>query len=327
MIIVKIAEFFCGIGANRIAFERVFGDKAEFVFAFDMDEDNIRCYESNFGEGSVSRKMFDAPDHDLAIINMPFDGSIHFGKTEEEIQAKRKPHGYEATFEMLQEKQPAMILISISSNIGMPKNKKAYDDFLASLRKVGYRTFYRKVQYPDYGVPNDYDKMFFFGFRSKFAPRKMFEFTPPKLPTPCIGEFLEKEPVDESFYLTETQLRKLKKRTASSALRDIDANTFRVVEHDEMLHRFNGGPRSIMGNLIRDTRVFGKNRHNVRNLTPSEMLRMYGFPEDYKTLTEFVPERQVRNCALSIPVPVMEHIAKLIEKRIDGLTLDSDVNG
>ncbi len=153
---LKIADYHCGVGSLRLAFEGI----ADCVWSFTPDEQAGRCHRENFGD-RMSRTVADVPAHDILLANLdecraawnPRSSGRHPFDTILDIACLRRPsscvlagssaaaHG-EAVRRMIDELVRAGYFVQRAAldavRFGLPQARKT--DFVVAFdRKTGFR--------------------------------------------------------------------------------------------------------------------------------------------------------------------------------------------
>jgi DNA (cytosine-5)-methyltransferase 1 len=306
---IRFIDLFCGIGGFRVAAEQVcnqLGIKPECVFSSDIDPDAQKAYEANFGErpvGDITKvSEKDIPDHDILLGGFPCQAFS--------ICGDRK--GFEDTrgtlffdiARILQEKRPEAFILENVKQLETHNGGQTLARILETLNNIGYHADSRILNALDFGLPQKRERIFIVGFRE---PRR-FVWPTGGVPMKPLAALLETD-VSE-FYWASEKIRKsrLKSRENKRA-------------HDEVTiwHENKGGNVSALpyscalraGASYNYLLVNGE-----RRLTEREMLRLQGFPEEYKIVCGYSATR--KQAGNSVPVPCVAAVFRSLIKALEG---------
>ncbi|MBI3580502.1 MAG: DNA (cytosine-5-)-methyltransferase [Nitrospinae bacterium] len=293
---IKFIDLFSGIGGFRIAANQSFKENnisGQCVFSSEIDGYAREEYFANFGEyPSGDIKKIDArlvPDHDLLLAGFPCQPFSIIGNG----------RGFEDTrgtlffdiARILDEKRPmAFVLENVKRLVGHDKGK-TLEHILGTLRNLGYFVDYKVLNALDYGLPQKRERVFIVGLQ-----KPMVYFWPPKHNhLKPLSEILEKK-VHKKHYASEKIVVKRKNRHSSKHTPSI--------WHENKSGNVSSYPFSCAlraGASYNYLLVNGE-----RRLTPREMLRLQGFPDDFKIV---VPDAQIRKQAgNSVPVNAVKAV-------------------
>ena len=291
----KFIDLFAGIGGIRIAFEKVGG---ECVFTSEWDEASQNMYGANFGErpfGDITKiDENEIPDHDILTGGFPcqafsiIGNRLGFADTRGTL--------FFDVERILKAKQPrAFLLENVKQLVGHDKGR-TFKVILERLHDLGYYVHYKVLNGLDFGVPQKRERIVIVGFKENHP----FEFpTRPLQKIKTLDDILEPEDqIDKKHFASEHVKNKVAKRAKKKPI----GNT---IWHENKsgnigIHPFSCALRANASyNYLL---VNGK-----RRLTPREMLRLQGFPDNFKIV---VPDSQVRKQAgNSVVVPKMHAVA------------------
>ncbi|MDR0830596.1 MAG: DNA cytosine methyltransferase [Prevotellaceae bacterium] len=290
----KTIDLFAGIGGIRLGFEH-YG--CENVFSSEWDKDAQKMYEANFGEkpfGDINDiAPADIPNHDILLAGFPCQPFSIAGKG----------LGFDDTRgtlfftieEIIRVKQPQAFLLENVKRLTTHDNGNTFRVIKNNLEKLGYTVYCKVFNSLDFGIPQKRERIYIVGFRENIE----FNFPKPLGYYRHLNEFLEDdENVDKSYFLSE----KLKNRRFA-ALKIVPPKP--SIWHENIGGNISPLPYSCA------LRAGGSYNYlvvnGIRRLTDREMLRLQGFPDDFKIN---VPYSQARKLAgNSVTVPVIREIA------------------
>ena len=267
-------DLFAGIGGIRLGFESVGG---HCVFSSEFDENACKTYEANFGEH---------PSGDITKIAAKegFEnetcGTLFF-----EIER------------ILKEKKPKAFLLENVRNLTAHDKGNTFKVIRAHLEALGYTVYAKVLNALDYGVPQKRERIIIVGFKHNI----LFSFPDPVPPShrKTLKDILEVN-VDEKYYvkdrIRESRLMRLK-----------DPNYPKpYISHENMAGSITPHPYSSCLRAGASANYILIN--DERRPTEREMLRIQGFPDDFKIV---VPYSQIKHqTGNSVAVPVIKAVAK-----------------
>lgn len=298
MNIIRYIDLFCGIGGFRIAAEQAaneLGAKIKCVFSSDIDEHCRKAYAENFGEtpfGDITAiESKDIPDHDLLCAGFPCQPFSIIGH--------RK--GFEDTrgtlfFEIariLEAKKPKTFVLENVKLLAGHNNGKTLARIMQALKDLGYYADFRVLNALNYGLPHKRERIFIVGFQKA----TFFNWPIYKLPMVPLKEILEKN-VPEHYYASEyIKENRLKKQKPTKEP---------TIWHENKAGHISAYPFSCAlraGASYNYLLVNGE-----RRLTMREMLRLQGFPENFRIACNYSQTR--KQAGNSLPVPVAKAVLK-----------------
>ncbi len=222
---IKIFEAFAGYGGASFALKNV-GIDFECVGYSEIDKYAIECYEQNhfrkeypLGTGVLSTNFGDItnidpkelPDFDLFTGGFPCQAFSVAGKGKGELDARGTL--FYDIIRICEVKKPKYILLENVKGLTNKRHKETFDKILSELDRIGYYVFWKVLNTKNYGVPQNRDRVFFICFRKDQWPNHGdFEFPKEEELKLFLKDILE-EDVDEKYYLSEEQIKRLLERT------------------------------------------------------------------------------------------------------------------
>lgn len=289
---VRFIDLFCGIGGFRYAMESV-GHKwdiqTECVFSSDIDKECQRAYAANFGEtphGDITKIDAQAvPDHDILLAGFPCQPFSIMGQMK----------GFEDTrgtlffdiARVLEVKQPKAFVLENVKLLKGHNHGQTLRRIRETLTDLGYYHEYRVLNALDFGLPQKRERIWIVGLREgKSIPWPTGGYTMKPL-----SELLEKD-IPAKFYVSDH----IKQRRWSV----LKPTTEPTIWHENKAGHISAYPFSCAlraGASYNYLLVNGE-----RRLTPREMLRLQGFPEEFKIIcNDYQTRKQAGN---SLPVNV-----------------------
>lgn len=289
-------DLFAGIGGIRLGFESVGG---HCVFSSEFDENACKTYEANFGEhpsGDITKiAAKDIPDFDILLGGFPCQAFSIIGKKEGFENETCGTLFFEIE-RILKEKQPKAFMLENVRNLTAHDKGNTFKVIRTHLEALGYTVYAKVLNALDYGVPQKRERIIIVGFKDNI----LFSFPEP-VPASCkktLKDILEVD-VDEKYYvkdrIKESRLMRLK-----------DPNYPKpYISHENMAGSITPHPYSSCLRAGASANYILIN--DERRPTEREMLRIQGFPDDFKIV---VPYSQIKHqTGNSVAVPVIKAVA------------------
>ncbi len=292
-------DLFAGIGGIRIPFEELGG---RCVFSSEIDKYCQMMYYANFGEkpaGDIRKiKNDQIPDHDILLAGFPCQAFSIIGK----MQGFADTRGtlFFEIERILQSKRPNAFLLENVRQLKTHDKGRTLKIILDVLQnKLGYKVYYDILNALDFGLPQKRERIIIVGFKDH-----NIEFEMPKKgdgPKITLSDILEKDDeVDKKYWASDDIIARRMQKVKG---KDIPKPS---IWHENKsgnigVHEYSCALRA--GASYNYLLVNG-----VRRLTPREMLRLQGFPEDFKIV---VSDQQIRKqTGNSVAIPVIRAVAK-----------------
>ena len=257
------------------------------VWYNDFDKYAVQTYNSRFGTSykptDITKvRSEDIPEHELLCGGFPCQSFSIAGKR----------GGFEDTrgtmfFEIariLRDKRPKMLLLENVKGLLSHDSGRTFATILNTLSELGYVGQYEVLNSKNFGVPQNRERVFIFGFRGERCP-KVF-------PLGESGRVNDEEvsyAIDANYWKGTRDIRRRQRtmimawskshRTGNTEA-DRRRYNYGCVEERVKFGEFNtistgkgGGNQSTMN--------FVKNEQRIRRLTPTECERLQGFPDNW----------------------------------------------
>ncbi len=293
----KFIDLFAGIGGIRLGFESVGG---QCVFSSEYDEEACKTYEANFGEhpfGDITKiDAKDIPDFDILLGGFPCQAFSIIGKKEGFGNETCGTLFFDIE-RILKEKKPKAFMLENVRNLAAHDNGNTFLVIRKHLEALGYSVYAKVMNALDYGVPQKRERIIIVGF----IDNVFFSFPEP-VPTwqrKTLKDILEQN-VDEKYYVRD-------KIRESRLMRLKDPNYPKpYISHENMAGSITPHPYSSCLRAGASSNYILIN--DERRPTEREMLRLQGFPEDFKIVVSY---GQIKHqCGNSVAVPVIEAVAR-----------------
>lgn len=299
----RFIDLFAGIGGIRLGFEAVGG---ECVFSSEFDEDACKTYEANFGEhpsGDITKiDSKDIPDFDVLLGGFPCQAFSVIGKMEGFENETCGTLFFEIE-RILKEKMPKAFMLENVRNLTAHDKGNTFKVIRKHLEALGYTVYAKVLNALDYGVPQKRERIIIVGFKDDI----LFSFPDP-VPVEkrkTLVDILEKD-VDAKYYvkdrIRESRLMRLK-----------DPNYPKpYISHENIAGSITPHPYSSCLRAGASANYILIN--DERRPTEREMLRLQGFPEDFKVVVSYSKiKHQTGN---SVAVPVIKAVANQMIKAL-----------
>ena len=293
----RFIDLFAGIGGIRLGFEAVGG---ECVFSSEIDADACKTYEANFNEhprGDITKiAAEEIPDFDILLGGFPCQAFSIIGKKDGFDNETSGTLFFEIE-RILKAKRPVAFMLENVRHLTAHDGGKTLRVIIAHLPSLGYDVQWKILNAMDYGLPQKRERIIIVGFRE---PSDF------KFPTPVVPELRKtladilQENVDARYFVNEnirsSRLSRLKVKNFPKPYISHENISGSVTPHDYCSALRAAASANYI--LINDE----------RRPTEREMLRLQGFPEDFKVVVPYSKIRQ--QCGNSVAVPVIEAVAR-----------------
>lgn len=303
---ISYLDLFCGIGGFRFAVNQAGKDgkiSSRCVLSSDIDTDCQKAYLANFGEipaGDIKAiKSEEIPNHDILLAGFPCQPFSICGDMKG-FEDMRGTLFFEIA-RILKEKQPQAFVLENVKLLAGHNQGKTLERIIQTLRNIGYHNVsYRILNALDFGLPQKRERIFIVGFKEP----KPFEWPEGNVPMTPLKDILEKKAPTRFYaseYIRKSRLKQLKPRKETT------------IWHENKAGHVSAYPYSCAlraGASYNYLLVNGE-----RRLTPREMLRLQGFPDDFQiACNDSQTRKQAGN---SVPVPVVAAVIKNVFKAME----------
>ena len=285
----RFIDLFAGIGGMRIPFERLGG---ECVFSSEWDQHAQRTYYHNFGEipkGDITKiEARDIPAHDILLAGFPCQPFSIIG--EKQGFADTRGTLFFDIERILKEKNPSAFLLENVKQLTSHDRGRTFTVIQSRLLNLGYTIYYEILNALDFGLPQKRERVFIVGFREPIAfafPRGNRNYKP------LSGILEPDDKVDPRLFASEN-IRK-------SRLEKCKGNPF----YPSMWHENKGGNISVLpfSCALRAGASYNYLLVNgIRRPSGRELLRLQGFPEDFRIVVNITQLRKQTGNGVAIPV-------------------------
>ena len=293
----RFIVLFAGIGGIRLGFESVGG---HCVFSSEFDEDACKTYEANFGEhpsGDITKiDAKDIPDFEILLGGFPCQAFSIIGKKEGFANETCGTLFFDIE-RILKEKQPPAFMLENVRNLTAHDNGNTFRIIKEHLEKLGYHVYAKVLNALDYGVPQKRERIIIVGFIDDVE----FSFPEPisESEKTTLADILE-DNVDKKYYvrdaIRESRIERLKDKNYPKP----------YISHENMAGSITPHPYSSALRAGASANYILIN--DERRPTERELLRIQGFPDDFKIVVPYGKiKKQTGN---SVAVPVIKAVAR-----------------
>ena len=307
----RFIDLFAGSGGIRLGFEHVGG---KCVFSSEFNEDACKTYEANFGEhpsGDITKiDAKDIPDFDILLGGFPCQSFSIIGK-KEGFSNETCPTLFFDIERILKEKRPPAFMLENVRNLASHDHGNTFKIIRNHLEALGYHVYAKVLNALDFGVPQKRERIIIVGFINnvEFA----FPNPIPESKRKTLKDILESN-VDKKYYVKDNI-----KKSRINRLKDKNYPK-PYISHENMAGSITPHPYSSALRAGASANYILIN--DERRPTEREMLRLQGFPDNYKIV---VPYSKVKHqCGNSVAVPVIKAVAEQMIKALKKYQNDND---
>ena len=296
-------DLFAGIGGFRLAMQAVGG---KCIFSSEFNEPAQKTYFANYGDmpfGDITleeTKRYIPENYDVLCAGFPCQAFSIIGK-QKGFADTRGTMFFEIQ-KILQRHRPKAIFMENVKQLVTHDKGKTFKVILGILADLGYYVKWKVLNALDFGVPQKRERVIIVGFLDK-KKTDLFSFDFEKKPYSLSDILQRDDEVDESLFVSDRILQKRKDSTK-------DKNVF----YPSIWHENKAGNISVLdyacalrtGASYNYLLVNGYRRPSSR-----ELLRLQGFPEDFRIVVSHQEIR--RQTGNSVAVPMMTEVAKRIK--------------
>lgn len=289
--LTTFVDLFAGIGGFHIAATNA---GLRCVFASEIDEAAQNVYQKNFStrpHGDITKiKAESIPAHDLLCAGFPCQPFSIIG-SRQGFEDNRGVLFFDIV-RILRSKRPTAFILENVKQLVTANNGHIMSKILTLLSDMKYDVDYRVLNALDYGLPQKRERVFIVG---RLDGLEKFSWPRAKKTSKLLSEILEKKP-DQRHYVS-TRIERARMNAHKSEIQP-------AIWHENKGGNISSHPFSCAlraGASHNYLLVDGK-----RRLTPREMFRLQGFPDDF-ILHE--KDSQCRKQAgNAVPVPMVESV-------------------
>jgi DNA (cytosine-5)-methyltransferase 1 len=304
----KFIDLFAGIGGIRLGFQKVFGNKASFVFSSEIDKYAQKTYYENFKDlpqGDITQiNENEIPKFDILLAGFPCQPFSNAG-LKKGFNDTRGTLFFDIA-RIVKYHKPQVVFLENVKGFKNHDKGNTFKVVKTTLEEMGYKVYAEVLNAKDFGVPQNRERIYIVAFLNKNVT---FEFPKGVKKNTKLGDILL-DIVDEKYTISDRlwaghQRRKKEHKAKGNGF------GYSIFNHDSAY------TSTISARYYKDGSeiLIAQKGKNPRKITPREAARLQGFPEEFKIpVSDTQSYKQFGN---SVAVPVIEAIAKNILKVID----------
>ena len=223
---LRLIELFAGIGSQHEAFKRlqekgILKVPFESYRVIEFDKYAIASYNAIHNTNFSTQDITKISAEDLGIVDTDkYQYLMFYSFPCQDISVAGKSNGFEKgtgtrsgllwEVERLLNECKELPQILVMENVDAILNSRNIENFklwLDYLDSKGYTSKYQVLNATDYGIPQHRKRCFCVSWLSGGGNEYYYNFPTPKPLNWCLQDFLEKEPVDEKYYLPEEDIK------------------------------------------------------------------------------------------------------------------------
>lgn len=304
-----LIDLFAGIGGIRLPFNEL-GYKC--VFSSEWDKHAQQTYLANFGEKpfgdiTLEETKKHIPKHfDLLLAGFPCQAFSIMGKMKGFADTRGTMFFEVAT--ILKRHQPEAILLENVKQLTTHDKGKTFGTILRILEELGYHSKWKILNAIDFGLPQKRERVIIVGFRSK-KRSEAFDFCFDKVQYDLKSILEDDSLVDPSLFASDKILQNRQKQTEGK-------NLF----YPSVWHENKAGNVSVLDHACALRTGASYNYlliNGYRRPSSRELLRLQGFPDNYKIAVSHSEIR--RQTGNSVAVPMIRAVAQKIDHILNNL--------
>ena len=291
--IKTFADLFCGVGGFHLAAKPL---GLECVYACDISQPARKSYMSNFGltpaDDIIQANPVEIPKFDLLCAGFPCQPFSIIG----DRKGMADPRGtlFFEIVRIARAKRPKAMILENVRQLTTIQSGMAFDRILSDIKGLGYFVDWRILNALDFGLPQKRERVLIVAAKKRF---KQFPWPEKKQPMKSLADILEKTP-DSCHFVSD--------RIRNSRLSSHKSKYKPGIWHENKGGNISSHPFSCAlraGASYNYLLVDGE-----RRLTPREMFRLQGFPEEFRILGSNAQAR--RQAGNAVPVPMVRAVMK-----------------
>ena len=318
-------DLFAGIGGMRLAFQNLGG---ACLFSSEWDSQAQMTYRHNFGEipfGDITKINSEfIPKHRILVAGFPCQAFSIAGR-KGGFEDTRGTLFFDVARIIFDKRPEAFLLENVKGLRGHNKGE-TLKRILRILREdLGYFVPDPQIMNArDFGVPQNRERIFIVGFKSK-AAYKRFNYPSPLMTKSVIADIKEKNVVPVKYYLSKQYLSTLKAHRQRHSEKG-NGFGYEVLSDEAIANAIVVGGMGRERNLLVDQRLTNFtpttnikgpiNREGIRKMTPREWARLQGFPDQF--LIKVSDAQAYKQFGNSVAVPAVQATAKALLSALDG---------
>lgn len=310
--IIRIADFFCGVGGIRLGFEQA-SDRFDCVFSNDIDKYAVKTYETNFPQHKVDTRSISEiaenpesiPDFDIFLGGFPCQSFSVAGN----LKGLSDSRGnlFFDIVKILKAKQPKAFLLENVKNLKSHDKGRTYRIIRKELWNAGYIFQSKIMNSCKYGnTPQNRERIFLVGFLDRESCRQ-FRFPSEKKLDKNVSALLEETPLEKYYYKENCTIYPVLLESIP-----LSSGPNQVYQYRRYYVRANksGLCPTLTANMGTGGHNVGiiRDDRGIRKLTPRECFNLQTFPVDF-ILPAIADSHLYKQAGNTVTVEVIRRIA------------------
>jgi len=318
-------DLFAGVGGMRLAFERAVKELGLNHKCKLYSEINLYCqhtYDENFPNTPLIKDIKsvksekinkEIPHHNILLAGFPCQPFSKAGiskrkslKMKNGLDDTKQGNLFFNILDIINKKKPKAFILENVENLKSYSNGKVLEKILKSLRRNYYVPAPEILDAQDFGLAQRRKRIFILGFLNK---NDDFKYPEPTYQKTKVADFLDKYPkkkyIISDLLWKSHQIRKIKNKKAGKGF------------GYKLTYSKDKNTRTISSRYFKDggeCLIYRGEKKNPRKLSPKEVFRLQGFPENFKIpVSDNQAYRQAGN---AVPINIVEKICLNVIKYI-----------
>ena len=318
-------DLFAGVGGMRLAFERAVKELGLNHKCKLYSEINLYCqhtYDENFPNTPLIKDIKsvksekinkEIPHHNILLAGFPCQPFSKAGiskrkslKMKNGLDDTKQGNLFFNILDIINKKKPKAFILENVENLKSYSNGKVLEKILKSLRRNYYVPAPEILDAQDFGLAQRRKRIFILGFLNK---NDDFKYPEPTYRKTKVADFLDKYPkkkyIISDLLWKSHQIRKIKNKKAGKGF------------GYKLTYSKDKNTRTISSRYFKDggeCLIYRGEKKNPRKLSPKEVFRLQGFPENFKIpVSDNQAYRQAGN---AVPINIVEKICLNVIKYI-----------
>ena len=299
---IRVGTDCSGIEAPIVALELLSDLPFVHLFSSEIDENCRKVIQMNYSPQKMykditTRNHSRLPALDLYIAGFPcqaFSGLRH------DASGFQDPRGtiFFECLETIRHTKPKCFVLENVRGLLSHDSGNTFDTIIKSLQDLRlYHIFYRVLNTLDYDLPQNRPRVYIVGIKKSIKGSKCFKFPDPVPLQTKVSSLMDKN-VRSNVVLTPNMLEVARERVRRKGGKMTDNY---IVNVNGSVGGFGSAMKEISPCLLANAFNFYSTKHK-RVLTAREYLRLQGFPETFKTLSDERTTKKQAGNSMSVNV-------------------------
>lgn len=304
-------DLFAGIGGIRIPFDEM---GYACVFSSEWDAKACKTYFANFGTvpyGDITKIPAERiPKHDVLLAGFPCQAFSIMGKMQG-FADTRGTMFFEIERILKYHRTPYILLENVKQLVGHDSGR-TFKVILEKLNLLGYHVKWQVLNALDFGLPQKRERVIIVGFLDK-ADCDSFSFEIPHKQYNLADVLEPAEEVDPSLFASDQIVSKRREKTIG-----------KTIFYPSIWHENKAGDISVhdYSCALRTGASYNYLLVNgIRRPSSRELLRLQGFPENYRIVVSHQDIRRQTGNTVAVPM------IRMVAQKINEIIIRKEQNG